>query len=84
MQQIGAALGLAVLVTVFGSASRHAAETTPVGDGTPLERAHHVFVSGAQSAFLTATVLLVATLLVVLAAVGRRPRRAVQVEVEAA
>jgi EmrB/QacA subfamily drug resistance transporter len=80
MQQIGAALGLAILVTVFGSASRHAAATTPPSD-TPLERAHHVFVSGAHSAFLTATALLIATLLVVIAAIGRQRRPA---EVEAA
>jgi EmrB/QacA subfamily drug resistance transporter len=73
MQQIGAALGLAVLVTVFGTASRDAASSTPAAD-SPVERAHHVFVSGAHSAFLTATALLVATLLVVLAAVRRSPR----------
>jgi hypothetical protein len=75
MQQIGAALGLAVLVTVFGTASRHAAASATPGD-SPIERAHHVFVSGAQSAFLTATALLVGTLVVVLAAVGRTRRPA--------
>jgi EmrB/QacA subfamily drug resistance transporter len=71
MQQIGAALGLAILVTVFGSASRNAAASEPTGE-TPLERAHHVFVGGAHSAFVAATVLLVATLAVVVGTGTRR------------
>jgi EmrB/QacA subfamily drug resistance transporter len=66
-QQVGSALGLAALVTVFGHASRSAA----AAGGDPLERAHHVFVAGADAAFVAAAVLLAATLLVVSTVVRR-------------
>ena len=42
MQQVGAALGLAILVTVFGSASRDAASSMPAGSAQ--EQADYVFV----------------------------------------
>ncbi len=68
-QQVGAALGLAVLVTVFGSASRsslrHASGTA--------EAARAAFVHGADVAFLVAAGFLVATL--VLVSVAARPAR---------
>lgn len=70
MQQMGASLGLAVLVTVFGSASRDAASNAPAG--SVVDRAHYVFVSGAQSAFEVATALLLATLTVVAFVIRRR------------
>ena len=54
MQQVGAALGLAILVTVFGSASRDAASSMPSGSSAA-EQAQYVFVSGAHDAFLVAT-----------------------------
>ncbi|MGH3445424.1 MAG: MFS transporter [Nocardioidaceae bacterium] len=57
MQQVGASLGLAVLVTVFGTASRHALP-------------HAGFVPGVHAAFLVAAVLLVGSL--VAATVGLR------------
>jgi EmrB/QacA subfamily drug resistance transporter len=66
-QQIGAALGLAALVTVFGSATR-AAEVTAAD---PVVRAHELFVVGADAAFTVGAVLL-ATTLVVVATVLRR------------
>ncbi len=72
MQQVGASLGLAVLVTVFGSASRQAASTVPHGSSLA-ERAQYLFVSGADSAFLVAATLLLATLAVVALAIRRRP-----------
>jgi EmrB/QacA subfamily drug resistance transporter len=71
MQQVGASLGLAVLVTVFGSASRDAVSSVPRGSSA-VEQANYVFVSGAQSAFLVATALLLATLSVVAFAIRRR------------
>jgi EmrB/QacA subfamily drug resistance transporter len=46
MQQTGASLGLAVLVTVFGAAIRH---------GAPDASAHETLVSGMTAAFATAT-----------------------------
>ncbi len=72
MQQVGASLGLAVLVTVFGSASRQAASSVPRGS-TLADRAQYLFVSGADRAFLVAAALLLATLAVVALAIRRRP-----------
>ena len=50
MQQVGATLGLAVLVTVYGTAARHAHA--------------HPMVSGMTTAFLAATLIAVVTVLV--------------------
>ena len=75
MQQIGAALGLGVLVNVFGVASRR--DGAVLRGASAAEQAQHTFVVGAQSAFLVATLLLVGTLVVVLAAVGRPTSRTV-------
>jgi EmrB/QacA subfamily drug resistance transporter len=61
MQQVGGALGLAVLVTIFGTASQHAAEHPAAGQ-TPAQIATHAFVSGADAAFWMATGLIVAAL----------------------
>lgn len=71
MQQVGAALGLAVLVTVFGTASRNATSSVPRGS-TLADRAQYLFVSGAHSAFLVAAALLLATLAIVALAIRRR------------
>jgi EmrB/QacA subfamily drug resistance transporter len=84
-QQVGGALGLAVLVTVFGAASR-----APVGQarGTMLASAHDHLVHGMASAFTVATLFDVGALLVLagvaavpmvtaVAARARRARRAV-------
>lgn len=68
-QQIGGALGLAVLVTVAESAARAAG---PVGS-TATEIAQHAFVVGAQQAFLVGAGLTAAT--VVLLGVLVRPAR---------
>jgi EmrB/QacA subfamily drug resistance transporter len=46
VQQLGGTLGVAVLVTIFGSASRHAAAHPDAGKSA-LEQAHHAFVYGA-------------------------------------
>lgn len=66
-QQLGASLGLAALVTVFGSAAR-AAQVTAT---SPVGRAHEVFVAGADAAFAVGAVLLATTLVVVSTVVGR-------------
>jgi MFS family permease len=74
MQQVGGSLGLAVLVTVFGTASKHAASHPAPGESaTALAR--HAFVVGADRSFVTATIFLAATLLLVTFAI--RPRKAV-------
>jgi EmrB/QacA subfamily drug resistance transporter len=70
MQQVGGSLGLAVLVTVFGSASKSAAADLPPGLSTA-EAARHVFVTAADRSFWTATIFLVATLLLVSFAIRR-------------
>jgi fucose permease len=62
MQQLGGSLGLAVLVTVFGTASTSAARHARPGQ-TAAEVARHAFVVGADRAFLVATILLAATAL---------------------
>ena len=72
MQQVGGALGLAVLVTVFGSASKYAA-SHPVSGANPLAQLNHVFVYGADHAFVASTLFLVAAL-VLIATVVRAPK----------
>ncbi len=68
MQQVGGSLGLAVLVTVFGSASRHAAAHAAAGLSA-VARANHAYVAGADRAFQVSTALLFATLLMVIFAI---------------
>jgi MFS family permease len=80
MQQVGGSLGLAVLVTVFGSAASSA--SAPAGL-SPAEAARHLFVTAADHAFWAATIFLVGTLLLVSFAI-RGDRRETAVEVEAA
>jgi len=59
MQQVGGSLGLAILVTVFGTAFRHA------GGG-----AHHALVHGVSAAFSVAALFDVAALLVIALSTG--------------
>jgi EmrB/QacA subfamily drug resistance transporter len=68
MQQLGGSLGLAVLVTVFGSASANAARH-PVPGKTAAQLARHVFTVAADKSFWTATAFLAATLLLVIFAI---------------
>jgi hypothetical protein len=68
MQQMGGALGLAVLVSVFGSAGR-------VVPGQSVAAARAAFVVGADHAFIASALLVGATVLV--PAVAIRGRRAV-------
>lgn len=55
-QQVGGSLGLAVLVTVFGTASRSA-----TGAGSTALRAQHAFVVGSTTALTVAAALLAVT-----------------------
>ena len=71
-QQLGGTLGVAVLVTVFGSASKYAA-SHPVPGANPLAQLNHVFVYGADHAFVAATLFLVAAIVLV-AVVVRSPK----------
>jgi len=74
-QQLGGTLGVAALVTVFGSASKHAA-AHPGAGSSPQALAQHVFVYAADRAFTAATVFLLAAIVLVAVAV-RAPRPAV-------
>ncbi|HEX2308092.1 MAG TPA: MFS transporter [Jatrophihabitantaceae bacterium] len=69
MQQVGGSLGLAILVTVFGTASRHAS----IVSANPAEQARHAFIVGADRGFLVASALIAASLAMVLFGM-RRPR----------
>jgi len=74
MQQLGGTLGVAVLVTIFGSSSRHAAENLDPGTSA-VAQAHEVFVYGADRAFLASAVFLVAAIVLIAVAI-RTPRKA--------
>jgi EmrB/QacA subfamily drug resistance transporter len=63
MQQVGSTLGLAVLVTIFGTATRHAAHHGSAPD--------HATVSGMTTVFAVATAMAFCTVLV--ASTFRRP-----------
>ena len=66
MQQLGGALGLAVLVSVFGTAARGVA-------GQSVVAAQRAFVVGADHAFIAATLFVGATVAVLVVAIrGRR------------
>jgi MFS family permease len=73
MQQVGGSLGLAVLVTVFGTASADAARHPKAGE-TAAAFSRHVFTVAADKAFWTAAAFLAATLLIVIFAI-RTPGR---------
>ena len=76
MQQVGGALGLAILVTVYGTASR-AAAAHPLLRATAAAQAHYVRVHGMAASFTTAAVFDAVAFLVVWAAIRiRQPQRA--------
>jgi EmrB/QacA subfamily drug resistance transporter len=66
MQQVGGSLGLAILVTVFGTAFRHAGGHAVAG----LATAHHALVHGVSAAFSAAALFDVAALLVIVLSTG--------------
>jgi EmrB/QacA subfamily drug resistance transporter len=76
MQQVGGALGLAILVTVFGAASRAAARH-PLLHAGPVAQAHDILTRGMSTSFRVAAVFdLVALLIVVLVIKIRQPAQA--------
>jgi predicted MFS family arabinose efflux permease len=73
MLQIGSALGLAVLVAVFGTARRDAL-AHPVAGLTAATQQHHALAHGMSAAFGLAAIFDLATLLLVITLFrGRRP-----------
>ncbi len=78
MQQVGGALGLAVLVAVFGTASSNA-QQHPLPGLTAAAQAQHVLAHGMAAAFGLAAIFNVASLLVIVALIRARklaPQRA--------
>ena len=87
MQQVGGALGLAVLVAVFGTARRDAARH-PLAGATPVLQAHTALAHGMATAFLLAAVFDAVSLIVIIALIRTRapisaPPRAAEAEEEA-
>jgi EmrB/QacA subfamily drug resistance transporter len=72
MQQLGGTLGVAILVTIFGSASRAAAHHPIIGNA--VAQAHHNFVAGADRAFLASALFLIAAIALISVAI-QVPRR---------
>jgi heme/copper-type cytochrome/quinol oxidase subunit 2 len=78
MQQVGGALGLAVLVAVFGTASRSAQHHLLPGL-TAAAQGQHILAHGMATAFGLAAIFNVASLLVIVVLIRARklaPRRA--------
>jgi EmrB/QacA subfamily drug resistance transporter len=71
MQQVGGALGLSILVTVFGAASRAAARH-PLAHATATARAHDILTRGMSTSFLVAAGFDVAALVLVATAIRLR------------
>jgi EmrB/QacA subfamily drug resistance transporter len=71
MQQVGGSLGLAILVTIFGSA-RQSAAAHPLAGATAAEQARHVLVHGMSTAFSAAAIFDALALLVVILAIRLR------------
>jgi EmrB/QacA subfamily drug resistance transporter len=86
MQQVGGALGLSVLVTVFGTASRHAAHDPAVRSATA--QAHHIMAAGVSSAFtvaaISAAIVLALVTLAIRSKPAARPATPIRQEVEPA
>jgi EmrB/QacA subfamily drug resistance transporter len=75
-QQVGGALGLAILVTVFGHATRAAMRHPAAGSATA--QAHQILAHGLASAFTVAAIFDVCALLVIMVTIRMRPAPAIQ------
>jgi EmrB/QacA subfamily drug resistance transporter len=71
MQQVGGALGLAILVTIYGTASRAAAQH-PILGATAAAQAQHVRVHGMAASFTAAAIFDAIALVVVAVAIRMR------------
>jgi hypothetical protein len=74
MQQVGGSLGLALLVNVFGTASR-AAIRHPLVGATLQTQAHHILAYGIGSAFSVGTIFAISALVVAVVAIRATPPR---------
>src|SRR3984957_110133 len=74
MQQIGGALGLAILVAVYGTASRSAA-AHPIAGLTAVAQQHHVLSHGMSAAFALAAIFDVVTLVLFITVIRGRGRK---------
>jgi len=72
MQQVGGALGLAILVTIYGTASRAAAHH-PVLGGSATAQLQHIRVHGMAASFTAAAIFDAIALIVIAAAIRMRP-----------
>jgi EmrB/QacA subfamily drug resistance transporter len=80
MQQVGGSLGLAVLVAVFGTASRNALQH-PLPGLTAAAQGQHVLAHGIAAAFGLATLLNVFSLLVIVTLIRTRKAQPRSVEI---
>jgi heme/copper-type cytochrome/quinol oxidase subunit 2 len=71
MQQVGGALGLAILVTIYGTASRAAARH-PVLGASVAAQAEHVKVHGMAASFTAAAIFDAIALIVIVIAIRMR------------
>ena len=71
LQLVGGALGLGVLVAVYGTASRHAA-SHPLAGLSPFAQSQHVLTHGIAAAFGFAAILNVCSLLVIITSIRAR------------
>jgi predicted MFS family arabinose efflux permease len=76
LQQVGGALGLGILVTIFGTASRNSTSTA----ANPVDHAREVLTDGVHAAFIGAAIYAALTLTVIVLSV--RPWRRKDVVVE--
>ncbi len=71
-QQVGGALGLAILVTVFGGADKAATRHPLPGSGS-VPRVHQILTHAMASSFGTAAIFDLCALLVILFAIRMQP-----------
>ena len=83
MQQVGGALGLAILVTIYGTASRAAARHPLLG-ASALAQAEHVKVHGMAASFTAAAIFDAVALIVIAVAIRMRQAGAPAAQPESA